>query len=61
MLPFELTYSMKPRLPAFLTPDFTRINYGFVAERLQLLKKAKQIALDYSMQTGDDYKMDHYA
>jgi hypothetical protein len=42
---------MKPRLPAFSAPDFNRINYGkrFFAVRLQLLKKARQIALEESM------------
>jgi hypothetical protein len=47
MSPFELTYSMKPRLPAIPTPDLARINYckGFVAKRLQFLKKARLIAI----------------
>jgi hypothetical protein len=51
---------MKPRLKALAIPDFTRINYGkgFIAERLKLLKKAKQIALHHSMQAGDSYKKD---
>jgi hypothetical protein len=46
---------MQPRIPAFPTPDFDRINYGerLVAERLQLLKKARQIALEVSMLEGD--------
>jgi hypothetical protein len=46
MSPYKLTYGMKPRLPSFLAPDFTRINYdkGFVAERL---KKARQISLEH--------------
>jgi hypothetical protein len=41
--PFELTYGMKPRLPFFPIPELSRINYGegLVAERLQLLKKAR--------------------
>jgi hypothetical protein len=57
LAPFELTYGMKPRLPTFPTPELERINYGegFVAERLQLLKKARQIALDHSMQSGVDF------
>jgi hypothetical protein len=61
--PFELTYGMKPRLAAFPMPEFDRINYGegFVAKRLQLLKKAKQIALEESMVTKDSYKKDHDA
>jgi hypothetical protein len=60
---FKLTHGMKPRLPAFPTPDFTKINYGkgFVAERLQLLKKARQIARDHSMQTVENDKKDHDA
>jgi hypothetical protein len=58
---FEHTYGMKPRLPSFPVPELSRINYGkgFVAERLQLLKKARQIAVEQSMQEGDDYKKDH--
>jgi hypothetical protein len=36
LLPFELTYCMKLRLPAIPAPDLTLIIYGkgFVAERL---------------------------
>ncbi len=54
-IPIKLTYGMQPRIPAFPTPDFDRINYGerLVAERLQLLKKARQIALEVSMLEGD--------
>jgi hypothetical protein len=54
---------MKPRLSAFPAPDFDRINYGegFVAERLQLLKKARQIAIGESMVAGDSYKRNHDA
>ncbi len=39
--PFELTSGMKPRFPSFLTLKLSRINSdkGFVAERLQLLKR----------------------
>ena len=54
---------MKPRLPSFPIPELSRISYGegFVAERLQMLKKARQIALDNSMQAGDSYKKTHDA
>jgi hypothetical protein len=54
--PFKLTYDMIPRLPAFPTPELETINYGegFVAERLQILKKAQQIAIDHSVQSGEN-------
>jgi hypothetical protein len=60
-LPFELTYGMKSRLPAFPTPKLERINYceGFVAEQWLILKKARQIALDHSVESGDNYQRDH--
>jgi hypothetical protein len=52
---------MKPRLPSFPTPELTRINYGegFVAERLLVLKKARQISTEQSMEASDNYKTDH--
>ena len=61
--PFELLYGMKPRLPAFPGPELDRINYGehFVAERLQILKKARQIAMDNSLEAGLKHKMAHDA
>jgi hypothetical protein len=33
----------------------------FVNERLQILKKARQITLEQSMQAGNSYKKDHHA
>ncbi len=59
--PFELTYGMKPRLPSLPIPELQRISYGegFVAERLQLLKKAREIALEDSFKAGDSYKEAH--
>jgi hypothetical protein len=59
--PFELTYGMKPRLPTFPIPELQRISYGegFVAERLQILRKARQIALDHSFEAATAYKDYH--
>jgi hypothetical protein len=59
--PFELTYGMKPRLPSFPVPELQRISYGegFVAERLQILKMARQIALDNSFEAGTAFKEAH--
>ena len=59
--PFQLLYGMKPRLPAFPGPELDRINYGehFVAERLQILKKARQIAMDNSLLAGEKHKQAH--
>jgi hypothetical protein len=61
MSPFGLTYGMKPRLPSFPIPELTRISNGkgFVAERMQLLKKARQITMEQSMQASDCYKNNH--
>jgi hypothetical protein len=44
---FKFTYGMKPRLLALPTPELARLSYseGFIAELLQILKKARQIAL----------------
>ena len=52
---------MKPRLPSLPVPELTRISYGegFVAKRLQILKKAGEIVLNNSMQAGDKYKAAH--
>ena len=59
--PFKLTYGMKPRLPSLPIPELQRISYGegFVSERLQLLKKAREIALADSFKAGDSYKATH--
>jgi hypothetical protein len=59
--PFELTYGMKPRLPSLPIPELQRISYGegFVSERLQLLKKAREIALEDSFKAGNSYKEAH--
>ncbi len=59
--PFELTYGMKPRLPSLPIPELQRISYGegFVSERLQLLKKAREVALADSFEAGDAYKETH--
>ena len=59
--PFELLYGMKPRLPAFPGPEMERINYGegYVAERMQILKKARQIAMDNSLEAGLKQKAAH--
>jgi hypothetical protein len=52
---------MKPRLPSLPIPGLQRISYeeGFVAERLQILKKAREVALTNSFNAGDKYKEDH--
>ena len=59
--PFQLLYGMKPRLPAFPGPELDRINYGehFVAERMNILKKARQIAMDNSLEAGIKHKLAH--
>ncbi len=59
--PFELTYGMKPRLPSLPIPELQRISYGegFVSERLQILKKAREVALQESIKAGDKYKEVH--
>jgi hypothetical protein len=59
--PYELTYGMKPRLPSLPIPELQRISYGegFVSERLQILKKAREIALADSFKAGDWYKEAH--
>jgi hypothetical protein len=55
MSSFELMYGMNVSFPIL---ELSRVSYGegFVAERLQLLKKARQIAVEHYMQAGDDYK-----
>jgi transcription-repair coupling factor (superfamily II helicase) len=52
---------MKPYLPSLHIPELQRISYGegFVSERLQLLKKAREIALADSFKAGDSYKAAH--
>ena len=42
-------------------PELQRISYGegFVAERLQMLKKAREVALADSFKAGDMYKEAH--
>jgi hypothetical protein len=46
---------MKPRLPSLPIPELKRLSdgKGFVAERLQILKKARQLALSDSFKAGD--------
>jgi hypothetical protein len=63
MSPFELMYGMKPKLLSFPIPDLTRISYeeAIIAERLQLLTKARQSAIEPSIQAGDSYKKNHDA
>ena len=58
---FNLLYGMKPRLPSFATEDLQRINYGegFVAERMQLLQQARQMAEQNTKQTNQKYKEVH--
>jgi hypothetical protein len=52
---------MKPRLPLLPIPELQRISYGegFVSERLQLLKKARKVALANSFEAGNTYKEAH--
>jgi hypothetical protein len=59
--PYELTYGMKPRLPALPIPELQRISYGegFISERLHILKKAREVALADSFKAGDTYKDAH--
>jgi hypothetical protein len=58
---FELTYGMKPIIPYQSIPELTRISYGkgFVAEQVQLLKKARQIVADNSVKANEEYKHNH--
>jgi hypothetical protein len=58
---YELPYDMKPRLSSLPIPELQRISYdeGFVSERLQILKKAREVALTNSFNAGDKYKEDH--
>jgi hypothetical protein len=57
----ELTYGIKPKLPPLPIPELQRISYGerFVSERLQILKKAREVALADSFKAGDSYKEAH--
>jgi hypothetical protein len=50
--PNELTNGMKPSLPLLPVPELQRISYGegFVSERLQILKKAREVALTNSFE-----------
>ncbi len=59
--PFELTYGMKPRLPSLPIPELQRINNreGFVSERLQILRKPREVALADSFKAGDSFKEAH--
>ena len=52
---------MKPRLPSLPIPELQRIRYGegFVSERLQILKKAREVALANSFEEGNTYKEAH--
>jgi hypothetical protein len=50
---------MKPRLPSLPIPELQRISEGFVSERLQMLKKAREVALADSFKAGDSYKEAH--
>jgi hypothetical protein len=52
---------MKPRLPSVPIPELQRISYGegFVSERLQMLKKAREVALEDSFKSGDSDKEAH--
>jgi hypothetical protein len=52
---------MKPRLPSLPVPELQRISYreGFVSERLQILKKARELALADTFKAGDTYKEAH--
>jgi transposase InsO family protein len=47
--PYELLYGMKPRTPSIPGQDIQRKFYGksFAAERLQILKKSRQIAKEH--------------
>jgi hypothetical protein len=53
--PYELTYGMKPRLPSLPISELQRISNreGFVAERLQILKKAREVAITNIFNAGN--------
>jgi hypothetical protein len=54
-------YGMTPRLPFLPIPELQRISYGesFVSKRLQILKRAREVALADSFKAGDSYKEAH--
>jgi len=56
--PFELLFSIRPRLPSLPAPEIQSQHYGesFPAERLQLLQHARQIARKHAEQQGLKYK-----
>jgi hypothetical protein len=56
--PFELLCGMKLRLPSLSAPEIERNHYGksFVAERLQLLQKVRQLEQQRAQSQGKKYK-----
>jgi hypothetical protein len=56
--PFELLFGIRPRLPSLPAPEIQCQHYGesFLAERLQLLQYARQIACKNAEQQGLKYK-----
>ena len=52
--PFQLTFGMSPRLPSFPQPDLERKHYGegYVEQRMQLLQKARQVATEHAIKSG---------
>jgi hypothetical protein len=58
-MPFELLFSICPRLPSLPAPEIQRQHYGesFPAERLQLLQHAHQVACQTAENQGLKYKL----
>ena len=56
--PFELLFGVKARLPSFPNPDIQKVHYGesFAAERLNILRKARELALMHAKSKGQEYK-----
>jgi hypothetical protein len=57
-MPFELLFGIKPRLSSLPALEIQQHHYGesFVAEHLQLLQHARQLACQTAEQQGQKYK-----
>ena len=58
-MPFELLYGMKQRTPSWPAQDIQRELYreSFVAEILQILQKARQIAKEHIEEKQNEYRV----
>ena len=59
--PFQLTFGIKPRLPNLPNPETDRKRYGesFASERMELLQKWRQRALEISLNQREEQKYYH--